>query len=175
MRFCVSMAALIMAAGACLIAVPGQAAPVGAIKDYVLPPQFGDTAPVITVQQDPQHRNGQRRGNPQAGNPPAGGQRQGIVQQHGGQRQGGGGGGQQFNRGGGGQHFGGGGGYRGGGYRDHDRGDDSGAIAAGALGGLLLGAIIANENQRNSCSRRPGYDPRSRTFIGQDHRRYRCP
>ena len=79
-------------------------------------------------------------------------------------------GGQQYNRGGGQQY---GGGYRGG-DRHHDRGDDSGAIAAGALGGLLLGAIIANESQRNACSRRPGYDPRSQTFIGADRRRYRC-
>ncbi len=89
------------------------------------------------------------------------------------------GGGQQYNRGGG-QHYGGGGyrndGYRGGYRGERDRGNDDGAIAAGALGGLLLGAIIANESQRNSndCRRYRSYDPRSGTFVAGDGRRYRC-
>jgi hypothetical protein len=61
-----------------------------------------------------------------------------------------------------------------------DRGNDGAAVAAGVLGGLLLGAIIANETQRNRaadyCARRyRSYDPRSGTFLGNDGRRYRCP
>jgi hypothetical protein len=48
------------------------------------------------------------------------------------------------------------------------------------LGGLLLGAIIANEAQRGNavddCARRyRSYDRGSQTFIGGDGRRYRCP
>ncbi len=75
-------------------------------------------------------------------------------------------GGGNVRRGGGGR-----GGYRGGG--------DGGAVAAGVIGGLLLGAIIANEAQRNRgasyCAQRyRSYDPGSGTFIGRDGRRYRC-
>jgi hypothetical protein len=161
MRFPISMAALI---GACLLATAAHAAPVGAIKDFTLPPQFGDSAPIIKVQ----------RANPGANFQPAPGH---AAPARGGQRAGGGqpqGGARQFNGGGGQRHGGGGdrGGHRGGGG-----GGDNGAglAAAGLFGGLLLGAIIANESQRNECSRRPGYDPRSQTFVAPDHRRYRCP
>lgn len=73
----------------------------------------------------------------------------------------------------GGGHRGGGGGHRGG-------GGDGGAVAAGVLGGLLLGAIIANEAQRNRgvdyCARRfRSYDPYSQTYLGRDGYRHRCP
>jgi len=69
---------------------------------------------------------------------------------------------------------GGGGGHGGGGH------DDGGAIAAGVVGGLLLGAIIANEAQRNRgsdyCARRfRSYDPGSGTYLGNDGYRHRCP
>jgi hypothetical protein len=167
MRFPISMAALI---GACLLAAPAHAAPASAIKDFVLPTHFGDSAPIIKVQRvmNPDFSNqnppaGQRSG---GAAPRQGGQQQGVVQRQGGQRQGG----QQFNRGGGGNR---GDGYRG--DRHRNGGDDGAGVAAGVLGGLLLGAVIANESQRNQCSRRPGYDPRSQTFVGSDHRRYRCP
>jgi hypothetical protein len=162
--------------GVCLLVAPAHAAPASAIKDFAMPTQFGDGAPLIKVQamtpapgvQNPgggQPQNNKRSG----GSPQPGVQRQGGGQQ---QNRGGGGSGQQYNRGGG-QHYGGGG-YRGG--DRHDRGGDDGAgVAAGVLGGLLLGAIIANESQRNDCARRPGYDPRSHTFVGSDRRRYRCP
>jgi hypothetical protein len=48
------------------------------------------------------------------------------------------------------------------------------------IGGLLLGAIIANEAQRNQganyCAQHyRSYDPRSGTFVGRDGRRYSCP
>ena len=152
--------------GACLLAAPAHAAPVGAIKDFTVPAQFGDVAPLIKVQGvnpafTPQHPGGGRR---QGGQQPS-------VQRHGG------GGGPQYNRGGGGGQRYGGGGYRG--DRHHDRGDNGAGIAAGVIGGLLLGAIIANESQRgavNDCARRyRSYDPRSQTFVGNDGRRYRCP
>ena len=76
-----------------------------------------------------------------------------------------------------------GGGGGGGGHRRDDRrrgGDNSGAVAAGILGGLLLGAIIANEAQRSRsveyCMRRyRSYDPRSGTYLGYDGYRHRCP
>jgi hypothetical protein len=171
------MAALI---GACLVAVPAYAAPASPVKSVVSAAPFGDSAPVIKVQRSyqepaaqpgPQNaRTGQR---PASTNQRPSGPALGVVQRAGGQREGGGGQ-PQYNRGGGHQQHYGGGGYRGSDrYRDRD--DDSGAVAAGALGGLLLGAIIANESQRNDCARRPGYDPRSHTFVGSDRRRYRCP
>jgi hypothetical protein len=80
----------------------------------------------------------------------------------------------QHRRGGGPRRGGGGGGHRGGG------GGDGGAVAAGILGGLLLGAIIANEAQRNRgvdwCARRfRSYDPYSQTYLGRDGYRHRCP
>ena len=67
-------------------------------------------------------------------------------------------------------------GYRGG-YRD--RGDDGAGVAAGVLGGLMLGAIIANESQRNRgsgyCAQRyRSYDPGSGTYLGNDGYRHRC-
>jgi len=70
-----------------------------------------------------------------------------------------------------------GGGHRGGGGRG---GGDGGAVAAGIFGGMLLGAIIASEAQRQQsvsyCARRyRSYDPGSMTFVGRDGRRYRCP
>lgn len=139
----------------CLLAAPASAAPAGPIKQVGAQAQFGDSAPVIQVQ-----RGG---GGAQGGQPPGPGVRRDRGQ--------GGGGHVRSGGGGGGRHYGGGG-YRGG-Y--HDRGDDGAGVAAGVLGGLLLGAIIANESQRGACSRRPGYDPRSRTYVGPDRRRYRCP
>jgi hypothetical protein len=75
---------------------------------------------------------------------------------------------------------GGGGPRRGGGGGGHRGGSDGGAVAAGVLGGLLLGAIIANEAQRNRgvdyCARRfRSYDPYSQTYLGRDGYRHRCP
>jgi hypothetical protein len=69
-------------------------------------------------------------------------------------------------------------GYRGG-YRGDDRGDDGAGVAAGILGGLMLGAIIANESQRNRgsgyCAQRyRSYDPGSGTYLGYDGYRHRC-
>ena len=71
--------------------------------------------------------------------------------------------------------FRGGRGYRGGGY-----GGNGGAAAAGFLGGLFLGAIIANEAQHNQgvdyCIHRyRSYDPNSMTYLGYDGRRHSCP
>lgn len=67
-------------------------------------------------------------------------------------------------------------GYRG--YRH--RGGDGGAVAAGILGGLMLGAIIANQAQQQNavdyCMRRyRSYDPGSGTYVGFDGRRHPCP
>ncbi len=152
MRFSFSIAALI---GTCLLAGPAQAAPVSAIKVFVLPAQFGDSAPVIKVQRmmvDPAQP-------PLSVAPRAGGSPRAGGQHHGAGR----------------QHHGGGGQRHHGGHRGHG-GDDGGAVAAGVFGGLLLGAIIANEAQRgNDCRRYRSYDRRSRTFIAGDGRRYRCP
>ncbi|MBI1202107.1 MAG: BA14K family protein [Rhodopseudomonas sp.] len=72
-------------------------------------------------------------------------------------------------RGGGPRHGGGGGGH-----------DNSGAVAAGILGGLFLGAIIANQAQHQNavdyCMRRyRSYDPRSGTYLGYDGYRHPCP
>ena len=68
----------------------------------------------------------------------------------------------------------GGHGYHGGG------GGDGGAVAAGVIGGLFLGAIIAGEAQRQQaieyCARRyRSYDPQSMTYLGRNGIRYRCP
>jgi len=73
------------------------------------------------------------------------------------------------------RHHGGGGGRHGGGG-----GGDGGAVAAGVIGGLILGAVIANEAQRqnavNYCAQRfRSYDPGSGTYVGRDGRRHRCP
>ena len=59
-------------------------------------------------------------------------------------------------------------------------GGGGGAVAAGVLGGLLLGTIIANEAQRNQgvdyCMQRyRSYDPNSMTYLGNDGRRHSCP
>jgi len=72
------------------------------------------------------------------------------------------------------RHHGGGGGRHGGG------GGDGGAVAAGVIGGLILGAVIANEAQRqnavNYCAQRfRSYDPGSGTYVGRDGRRHSCP
>lgn len=71
--------------------------------------------------------------------------------------------------------------YRHGGprYRGHGGGGNGGAVAAGVVGGLLLGAIIANEAQRNRgvdyCMQRyRSYDPNSMTYLGNDGRRHSC-
>jgi hypothetical protein len=69
------------------------------------------------------------------------------------------------------------GGWRGG---HHHGGGNGGAVAAGVIGGLMLGAIIANEAQRNRgvdyCIQRyRSYDPNSMTYLGRDGRRHSCP
>ena len=71
------------------------------------------------------------------------------------------------------RHHGGHGAHRGG-------GGDGGAVAAGILGGLLLGAIIADQSQQRQsveyCAQRyRSYDPYSRTYMGYDGRRHPCP
>ncbi len=65
-----------------------------------------------------------------------------------------------------------------GGYH-HDGGGDGGAVAAGAIFGLILGGIIANQAQRQQaidyCSRRfRSFDPNSMTYLGRDGFRHRC-
>ena len=63
-------------------------------------------------------------------------------------------------------------------YRHHD---DGGAVAAGAIIGLALGAIIAGSAaQQNaaieSCARRyRSYNPRTQTWIDYHGRIRRCP
>jgi len=69
---------------------------------------------------------------------------------------------------------------RGGRYRGHGGGGNGGAVAAGVVGGLLLGAIIASEAQRNRgvdyCIQRyRSYDPNSQTYVGRDGQRHSCP
>jgi hypothetical protein len=70
--------------------------------------------------------------------------------------------------------------HGGGGYRGGGGGGDGGAIAAGVVGGLILGAVIASEAQRqnavNYCAQRfRSYDPGSGTYVGRDGRRHSCP
>jgi hypothetical protein len=150
MRFQISVAGALM--GACLLVVPATAAPLaGALsKDLAPSVQAGDD--LIPVQ----FGGGTSRSNPAGVN-------------RGGNRGGGGGG--NYHRGGGGR----------GGYHGHGGGGDDGAgVAAGVLGGLLLGAIIANEAQRGQgvdyCMRRyRSYDPQSMTYMGNDGRRHSCP
>ena len=53
-------------------------------------------------------------------------------------------------------------------------------VAAGVIGGMFLGAIIANEAQRQQaidyCSQRyRSFDPGSMTFMGRDGYRHPCP
>lgn len=152
MRLSLPLAAALL--GSCLMAVPASAAPLttGLSNGLALPSQIGSDSQVIQVQLSPMSP---------AGSAGAGVQRGGRV------------------------HSGGGGGrssYRGGrgGYRGHGGGDDGAGVAAGILGGLLLGAIIANEAQRGSsveaCARRyRSYDRRSQTFVGRNGVRYSCP
>jgi hypothetical protein len=69
--------------------------------------------------------------------------------------------------------------YRGRSYH-RGGGNDGAGVAAGILGGLLLGAIIANQAQQNRtveyCVQRfRSYDPYSRTYLGYDGRRHSCP
>lgn len=143
--------------GACLLAVPASAAPVAATKHSASP---AHGAHVLLAQNRPAFTApGPGQGGPHPGAGPR--------------------------RGGGGGHSGPppggprGGGHRGGGH--HGGGGDNGAgIAAGVIGGLFLGAIIANEAQRHSavddCARRfRSYDRRSQTFVGRDGVRYSCP
>jgi hypothetical protein len=154
MRFSLPLAAALF--GSCFVPLAASSAPLPVSR--VLTAQGGELSPVLRVQGPP--------GQPGAvvgGGQPRGG---------GGQRHGGGGGGYR------GGHGHGGGGYRGG--HGYGGGDDGGAVAAGVIGGLLLGAIIANEAQRgqsaNYCAQRyRSYDWRSGTFVGRDGRRYRCP
>lgn len=74
-----------------------------------------------------------------------------------------------------------GGGHRGGGYYRRDRdGDWAGGAAAGAALGLFLGAVIANQAQRQDaigyCMQRyRSYDPQSMTYLGYDGLRHPCP
>lgn len=149
-----SLAVAAAALGSCLAAVPASAAPLPVSK--TLSAQADGASSLLQVQLGAGQQGGQ------------GGQAHG-GQRSGGARQGGGGG----------QRHGGGGG--GGSRGDHGGGgDNGGAVAAGVLGGLLLGAIIANEAQRGNavddCARRyRSYDRGSQTFIGGDGRRYRCP
>jgi hypothetical protein len=166
--------------GAYLLAAPVQAAPIGTIKDFVLPAQFGNSAPIIKVQgmtpanPPPAVQAAPRNQPPFIGvqrSPAASGQRAGSPPPGAGQRAGGGQhGGQRFE---GGDYRRGDNGYRG--RRHRDDGDDGAGVAAGVFGGLLLGAIIANESQRNDCRSYRSYDRRSGTFIAGDGRRYRCP
>jgi len=78
-------------------------------------------------------------------------------------------------------HHGGHGGHGGGGYHGGGGwGGDGGAVAAGVIGGMILGAIIASEAQRqqaiNYCAHRyRSFDPGSMTFVGRDGRRHPCP
>lgn len=67
-------------------------------------------------------------------------------------------------------------------YRGRPRrgGDDGAGVAAGIIGGLLLGAIIANQAQQSRsveyCIRRyRSYDRYSGTYLGYDGLRHRCP
>ena len=69
--------------------------------------------------------------------------------------------------------------YRRGGHRGGG-GGGGGAVAAGVLGGLLLGAVIANEAQRGRsvdyCMRHfRSYDPQSGTYLSRDGYRHPCP
>lgn len=150
MRLSLSVTAALL--GSCLIAMPALAAPFPVSK--ALSAQAGEFSPLLHVQGMTPAQPANRAG--------AGGG-------HSGQRAGGGG-----QRQGGGQHHGGGGQRYGGGHRGHGGGGDGGAVAAGVFGGLLLGAIIANESQRSDCRGYRSYDRRSGTFIADDGRRYRC-
>jgi BA14K-like protein len=68
-------------------------------------------------------------------------------------------------------------------HHHHHHGGDgnaAGAAAAGAALGFFLGAVIANEAQRQQaieyCARRyRSYDPQSMTYLGRNGVRYRCP
>lgn len=152
MRLSLPVAAALL--GSCLMAVPASAGPLPVSK--ALSVQAGGLSLMLQVQamtgaNQPGSRAGVSGG--RAGNS---------------QRMGGGGGRSS--------------GYRGGrgGYRGHGGGDDGAGVAAGVLGGLLLGAIIANEAQRGSsveaCARRyRSYDRGSQTFVGRNGVRYSCP
>jgi len=66
------------------------------------------------------------------------------------------------------------------GHRGGGGGGDAGAVAAGAAIGLFLGAVIANEAQRQQaieyCSQRyRSFDPGSMTYMGRDGFRHPCP
>jgi hypothetical protein len=151
MRISLSVATALL--GSCLIAMPASAAPF--LVSKALSAQAGAFSPLLHVQAIIATQPGNRA-------VVSGGRSSGARTGGGGQRQGGG------------QHHGGGGQRYGGGHRGHGGGGDGGAVAAGVLGGLLLGAIIANESQRNDCRSYRSYDRRSGTFIADDGRRYRC-
>jgi hypothetical protein len=153
MRLSLSVTAALL--GSCLIAMPASAAPFPVSK--ALSAQAGEFSSLLQVQGMTPAQPANRAGASGGGSGPRTG--------GGGQRQGGGG-----------QRHGGGGQRYDGGHRGHGGGGgDGGAVAAGVFGGLLLGAIIANESQRNDCRRYRSYDRRSGTFIAGDGRRYRCP
>jgi hypothetical protein len=70
--------------------------------------------------------------------------------------------------------------HHGGRYHGGGGGGNGGAIAAGAIGGLILGAVIASEVQRQQaisyCAQRyRSFDPNSMTYLGRNGQRYRCP
>jgi len=70
-------------------------------------------------------------------------------------------------------------------HRRHGRhwgggGNGAGAAAAGAAFGLFLGAVIANEAQRQQaieyCAQRyRSFNPQSMTYLGRDGFRHPCP
>jgi hypothetical protein len=65
-------------------------------------------------------------------------------------------------------------------HHRHHHDNDAGAVAAGAIFGLALGAIAANAAASNNavayCSQRfRSYDPRSGTYLGYDGYRHPCP
>lgn len=77
--------------------------------------------------------------------------------------------------------------YRGGNYYGYgyNRGSNGGAVAAGVLGGLAVGALVAGAANQQAyagdspqayCAQRfRSYDPRSGTYLANNGYRYACP
>ena len=150
MRLSLSMTGALIGLGLLASALPAAAAPVSSAMSKILIPANSWTGDNATVIEVQNRRRGR-----------------------GGARNAGRGGARNARRGGGRNARRGGGGRRGGGNND-------GAIAAGILGGLFLGAIIANESQRSRdveyCIQKyRSYDPRSGTYLGYDGYRHACP